>query len=146
MERLISSRLCPKIVNTKFIILVIVSLLLAGCTESAMGFDASISASSGTISDKDGLCGYSDGEECHAISVILTNNGDEDVSTTRYYWEAHSTSGGIFKSPEVIGPDACVGGGNCTLTLKFGVTEGEKLTKLIWDSTWNEMETEIPEY
>ena len=132
--------------TSKFMVVAILPLLLAGCTEAMTNFDASISVTSASVSSKDGLCGYSDGEECHSIIVVLKNDGDEDVSTTRYYWEAQSSSGGVFKSPDVNGPDACAAGGNCTLTLKFDVTEGETLTKLIWDSTWNQMESEIPAY
>jgi len=132
--------------KSKFLVIAIISLFFAGCTETMTDFDASISVSSVSVSNKEGLCGYSDGEECHSVVVVLTNEGDEEVSTSSYYWEAHSSSGGVFKSPDVNGPDACVAGGNCTLTLRFDVSEGETLTKLVWDSTWNNMETEIPEY
>jgi hypothetical protein len=52
----------------------------------------------------------------------------------------------VFASPDVVGPDACAPEGVCELTLKFSVSEGETLTKLIWDNTWNEMNSEIPEY
>ena len=130
----------------KFLVIAVVSLLFAGCTEGLTNFDASISVSTVSVSNKDGLCGYSDGEECHAVFVVLANDGNDDVSTARYYWEAQSENGGVFTSPDVDGPDACAPEGVCELTLKFSVSEGETLTKLVWDGTFNEMDTEIPEY
>ena len=129
-----------------FLVIAVASLLLAGCTEGLTNFDASISVSTVSVSNKDGLCGYSDGEECHAVFVILTNDGSEGVSTARYYWEAQTENGGVFKSPDVSGPDECAPEGVCELTLKFSVSEGETLTNLVWDGTYNEMDSEIPEY
>ena len=120
-------------------------LLLPGCVDT--GFDASISVSSASSADDgDGLCGYGDDEECHTVVVSLTNNGEESVSTNMFYWEAQASSGGIFSAPSVDGPDACAGGSSCTITLYFDVTNGDTLTKLMWDDGWNSMESSIPGY
>jgi len=121
-------------------------LLLPGCVYT--GFDASISV--GTVgvnvNDGDGFCGYGEDEECHTVVVSLTNNGEDAVSTNMFYWEAQASSGGIFSAPGVIGPDACAGGSTCTITLNFDVTNGDTLTKLMWDDGRDSMETSITGY
>jgi hypothetical protein len=128
-------------------ILLATTMLLAGCTEGMAGFDASINVTStSSVDDGDGLCGYGDDEECHSVTVELTNNGEDSVSTNMYYWEAQASSGGVFTAPMVDGPDACASGSTCTLTLNFDVTNGDKLTKLTWDDVFNNMETSIPSY
>ena len=128
-------------------ILLASTMLLAGCTEGMTGFDASINVTSTSSADEgDSLCGYGDDEECHSVTVDLTNNGEESVSTNMYYWEAQASSGGVFTAPMVDGPDACAGGSTCTLTLNFDVTNGDKLTKLTWDDVFDSMETSIPSY
>jgi hypothetical protein len=121
--------------------------LLPGCTEELTGFDASIDVTStSSTDDGDGLCGYGEDEECHSVTVELTNDGEDSVSTNMYYWEAQASSGGVFTAPTVDGPDACASGSTCTLILNFDVTNGDKLTKLIWDDAFNNMETSIPSY
>ena len=128
-------------------ILLATTMLLAGCTEGMTGFDASINVTSTSSADEgDSLCGYGDDEECHSVTVELTNNGEESVSTNMNYWEAQASSGGVFTAPMVDGPDACAGGSTCTLTLNFDVTNGDKLTKLTWDDVFDSMETSIPSY
>jgi hypothetical protein len=132
--------------SKKLIGLILSLMMLAGCTES-LGFDASISVTSASSQDEgDGMCGYGDDEECHTLVVELTNDGEESVSTNMFYWEAVASSGGIFSAPSVDGPDACAGGSTCTITLNFDVTNGDKLTKLMWDDIFDEMETSIPSY
>lgn len=131
----------------RILLLVIASLMLAGCTDAASTFDASMSVTSASSVDEgDGMCGYGDEEECHSVTVTITNNGEDEVSTNMFYWDAVSSNGGVFSAPSVSGPDACAGGSSCTITLNFDVTNGETLTKLTWDDMWDEMETSIPSY
>ena len=128
-------------------ILLASTMVLAGCTEGMGGFDASINVTStSSVDEGEGLCGYGDDEECHSVVVDITNNGEESVSTNMFYWEAQADSGGVYSAPSVDGPDACAGGATCTITLHFDVTNGDKLTKLMWDDVFNTMETSIPSY
>ena len=130
----------------KMLFLTIASLMLAGCTDLDTGFDATIKVDSASSVEEDGYCGYGDDEECHTLSVSLTNNGESEVSTNMFYWDAVGSNGGVFSAPDVVGPDACAGGATCTLTLNFDVTDGSKLVTLKWDDIFDNMETSIPAY
>ena len=130
-----------------FLIAMVVAMMLAGCTDLDTGFDASMSVDSTTsAADGDGFCGYDDDDECHSVTVTITNNGEDEVSTNMFYWDATASSGGVYNSPSVDGPDACAGGASCTVTLHFDVTNGDSLTSLSWDDGWDSMDTSIPAY
>ena len=121
------------------------TVLLAGCGDS--GFDASIAVRSISVVDQgEGLCGYDDDDECHSVAVELANSGEKAVSTNMFYWRAKAVSGGIFDTPSVDGPDACATGATSTITLNFDVTNGDKLTKLMWKDFEDSMATSIPNY
>ena len=131
----------------KMLFLTIASLMLAGCTDLDTGFDATIKVdSASSVAEGEGFCGYDETEQCHTLSVSLTNNGESEVSTNMFYWDAVGSNGGVFSTPDVDGPEACAGGATCTVTLHFDVTNGSKLVTLKWDDIFDNMETSIPAY
>jgi hypothetical protein len=136
-----------KLITVMVIILMTPLLALAGCTEEEGAFDVTITATSGSsTADGEGLCGYGDDEECHSIVVSIENRGTDDFSTNMFNWEAVASSGGVYKSPSVDGPDACAGGSTCSVTLNFDVTNDDTLTTIKWEDFLHDLSASIPSY
>lgn len=91
-----------------------------------------IDAVAWTISDYG--CGDEDDVECHIFHVSITNIGNEDLSTSSYYWEAIGDDGGVYSRPIVDGHSKIIPGASTELTLSFDVNSGVKLNVIRFDS------------
>ena len=126
--------------RTMFVALIMLACGLAGCVEDP-NFDASFTVDSVSVADDgDGFCGYGEDEECHSVEITIENVGDSEFSTNMFYWEAVTSSGGIYDAPSVDGPDACAGGSTCQVTLDFDISNGETITMIKWDDMIHQLE------
>ena len=126
-----------------FVVLLLLTAALSGCVDDE-SFDASFTVDGVAEADDDGgLCGYGEDEECHSVSITITNSGDAEFSTNMFYWDAQTDSGGLYSAPSVDGPDACAGGATCQVTLHFDIVNDETITKILWDDMSHELQASV---
>lgn len=114
-------------------------IAFAGCVDAEVS-DPNVTIAVTSAGIEPGPCaGFGgDEEDCHAITVHIVNgNTKEDVSNNMFYYDAVASDGGVYRAPDVEGPDAFAPGGEGDLTLKFDLPSGPtRLTQVRYEAIW----------